>query len=1222
VLIVVLCPYCDTKFTLQADMNGKSMRCPNLECRQVFTVKAREATAPPPALPPEPVHAPPPPPPKPAASAPPKPSKPPTKPAPAFEVVDAVVVEAAVVSPPKVKEVVWTEGTDVPPPPGAGGKKEPPKKPAKPLKPQLAETADDDPAPARKKKKRNRRPLLIAGMLVLSVAAVGFAVFYIVYYQQKQEEKLAKQAEDEYAKGSYGDAAKNFDKLTKEYASSKNIDKYKFFADLAGMQTVVRGVTNREDYDAAVKRLNDFVQAQKDSPFAKPTTGFGRDVLEAGKKLGEDIAAHADDRVKAFQGDRAKKGGELERADKAIKVGRELIPVLDPFRAADDPPLEKLKNAYDQVEKGVKRERDRTAAINKARDKLSEPTDAIIQGVEADLAAANLATDAEAIKLVAEAKGRLRDLVRYEDDPADPQPPPPTSAASLLFVTPVGETKARDPAPGDPPPGVFLCVARGVLYAFDEDRGTLLWAARVGQDVTDPPALARVELATGPTDLAVVVSNVGGAPAVAGQVLRTGAVRWYQPLPAPAAGPAVVVGNRAFVALRDALGTVYEFELSTGARVGKIRLGQTVADRGAVLRPGTGYLYVAADARRVYVIEAAALDPAGNRENPRCVQVVATGHLPGTLRCAPLFIGPEGTEPAPRWMVLAQTEGTAKTLLRVFAVAPISAPAGPGASVPETLADDALKPPLVVPGWVSFAPVCNGEHLAVISDTGAFRLFGVQQPGNSDKALFPYPAPPAPPLDRPVPGLVIPVEESAYWLAAAGQLQKARLAVTTSAQEVVFTGSPLPAGEPVHAAQVNTRRDTACLVVRALNSSGCRAIAFDLRTGAVRWQRQLGLVPAKLSSTDQVAPPIVQGDRFILVDEEGGIVAVPVASAARAGETLAAPESWVLEPAPANVTGPTVVAASADGKVVFAITPVDRGGPKFVVRRVTDGKVTHKSEVNAPAALAGQPAVVGADLLVPTADGFVNRFVHGDGLGRASSLVAGPPWRGDRRVENATCAITPLSAGAFATSNGTKYLSRWDWPAGGKWNPSGAWELRDVVAGPGVVVPPAEPGGPARLLVAEASGNVWLCAADRAAVLTKPKWRPGAPSAIPAGRPTGGVAAQPGAPAGTVAAYAIDGKTVAGVDPDRDDALWAARTNDLAPGLLVGAPQPAGANRWVLTDLSGRVVVLDGATGHVLAAQTVGLQGAVPAAASSAAGDRALTPLADGSAVFVELSNR
>lgn len=1209
--IVVQCPHCETRFNLQSDMNGKSMRCPNLECRQVFTVKAMEEKGPTPAyeLPPEPTVPPPAKPAKPnkpTATKPPKPTKAPAKTATAEpEVVDAVVVDAAVVSGPK--EVVWSEGTDVPPP-------APVKKARKPLQ---AEAADDD-LPVRRKRKNSRRPLLLAVMLIGIVSLIGFGAFYIIYFQTKNEEKLAKQAEEQYAKGEYGDAAKTYDKLAKEYGSSKDAGKYKFFADLAAMQTIVRGVTNREDYDAAIKRLTEFVETHKDSPLAKPTTGFGRDVLEAGKKLGEDIAAHAEDRVKAYQGDRAGKPGELARADKAIAAGRSLVPVLDPFRGPDDT-LDGLNRAIERAEKLVKRERDRTAAIDRARAQLAEPTDTVIQAAEADLQSAGFLEEAEAQKLIAEAKGRLRDLVKWEEDPAAHQLPPPTAAASLLFVTPLGKTNIRELRPGDGPSTVFLCVARGILYALDEDTGAFLWATRVGPDVTDAPSVARVQLDTGLADLAVVTSNVGNAPAVAGYLLKTGAVRWYQPLPASAAGPAVVVGSRAFVPVRDAIGTVYEFDLTTGTRVGKIRLGQPVAERGAVMRPGTNLLYVAAEARRLYVLDVGGKDDDGNRVNPRCAQVIATGHLAGTLRVPPLFVGPEGTDPAERWMVLAQADGTSKTLLRAFPVGEPPAPPAPGTTLPETPAVPVAALP--VPGWVSFAPVTDGERLAVISDTGQFRLFGVNQQGNADKPLFPFPVPGnlPPATDKPIPGLLIPVEEATYWIIANGQLQKARLALVPSkGQEVILSGTPLPLGEPVHAAQVNMRKDTACVVVRSLTSAGCRAVTFDLRTGEVRWQRQLGLVPAKMS-VDQFAPPVAQGERFVLVDEDGGIVAVPVATGVAAGQTVAAPASWVVAAAPANATGPTVVVSTPDGTSVYTLTPVTREGPKFIIRHVADGKITREDEVPAPGTIAGQPAVVGGSLLIPTSDSFVNRYIPGDGVSRTGSLVAGPAWLGERKLPNATCGITPLSDSTFVTSDGSKKLSRWDWPAtpNAKWNPTGSWELREAVAGPGIALPPADPGGAPRFIVADTTGGVWMFANDRPGQPVR-RWRPGGGSVIPGGKPSSGFASQPtGVSIGV--AYIVDGKVAAAVDPNREDPLWAVPTGQDTSAIIQGAPQAAGANRWVVTDLAGRVVVLDGTNGEVVATQTVGLPGAVPATASGVAANSALTPLSDGSAVVIEL---
>ena len=1192
--IVARCPHCDTRFNLQSDMAGKSMRCPNLECRQVFTVTAQEATAPPPELPPEPP--PPPRPPKPAG----KPPKPP-KPA----VVEATVVDAAVVAPPKVKEVVWTEGTDVPP---KKGKK----------KPLQAKAAEDDDFLVRRKKKSNRGPILLIGMVILVIMLLGGVGGYVLRNRGLNEEKVAAQAKEEYGRGDYGAAAKTYDTLTKDYSGSAKIDEYTFFADLSNMQTVVRSVTNREDYAPAVARLNAFIDTHKESPLAKPTTGHAREILEAGKKLGEDIANHAGDRVKGFQANRSN-ADELAKADKAVAAGRELLTTLDPLRGPDDS-LDKLRGLFDQAEKGVKRERDRSAAIAKAKGQLENPTDAQIQTAEADLRAAGWLDDAEAQALIADAKGKLAGLVQYEDDPAAPQPPPPTAAASLLFVTPVGKDKKRERGAGDAPATVYLCVARGILYAFDEDTGALLWAARVGPDVTDPPAVARVELATGPTEIAVVTSAVGSTPAVSGHVLKSGLLQWYQPLPAAAAGPAVVVGNRAFVPVRDAAGTVYEFDLTTGNRVGRVRLGQPVAEKGATLRPGTGLLYVAADARRLYVIDAGGKDDDGNRVNPRCVQVIATGHLAGTLRVPPLFVGPDGVDPAERWMVLSQADGPAVTKLRAFAVGAISAPAG-GAPVPETPAVAVVTLP--VPGWVWFQPVCDGERLALASDTGHVRLFGVNQAGNLDKPLFPLPAPAlAPPADdRPVRGLVIPVEESTYWAVAAGQLRKARLALVPSkGQEVVMAPTSLNVGEPLHAAQVNGRKDSACLTVRTPNSSGCRAVCFDLRTGDVRWQRQLGLVPAKASSGEQFAAPVPQGSSFVLVDEDGGIVAVPVTSGVGVGQTLAAPAAWVVAPAPANATGPTVAAASADGKLVYAVTPV--AGAKFVVRRVIGGKLVGNAdspdEVNAPAALAGQPAVYGDSLLIPTADGFVNRFVPGAGR---PTLVPGPKWRGERAPAGGICSITALSDSTFATSDGGKRLTRWEWAAAGaERKEAGVWELREAVAGPGVVVPPAEPDGPPRLVVADVSGSVWLFSADKAGQSLK-RWKPGE-SVIPTGRPGGAFAAQPGEGGKTVVAYVVDGKSAVAVGPDREDPLWAARIGDDAGITVVGAPQPAGDNRGLVTDLDGRVVLIDGTTGEPIAKLTAGLPGAVPAAASGVVANTALTPLSDGSAVVIELPKK
>lgn len=1230
--IIVQCPHCETKFNLNRDMIGKSMRCPNLECRLVFVVAEQPQPVEPPRpeptpvpasrpaagkpsavipLPPEPQPQPKEPAPRPAAPT--KPRKP-EKPRPA--VVDNEIVEAVVVTPPKVKEVVWSEGTDVPPPPSTRDRR--------PARPEVVDEPDDE-LPLRRKKKKNRRPLILIGMLVFGFVLIGATVFYILRFQDLAEAKMAEQAEAEFKKEDYAAAARSYEKLAAEYPNSTDAEKYKFFADLAGLQLAVRAVTNRDDYEPAVKKLRAFIESQKGSPLARPGSGFGRDVHEAGKKLGEDIVAHAQDRVAAYQQDRSK-SGELERAEKAIAAGRGLLPLLEPFRPSDELPPEAIRKGLDDAEKSVKWERDRAAAIARARGRLTNPTDPVITAVEAELREAGFLADAEVQGLIAAAKGKLRDLVRYEPDPAERRAPPASAAATLLFVAPVGPTRPRGPSDvgSDTPPSVFLALARGILYALDEENGALLWAVRVGTDVTDPPTVARVNLPEGPTDIALVTSNVGGQSAVAAYDLRTGEARWYQPLEVadptdrskriavPAAGPAVVVGGRAYVAVLDEQGTIYEFDLTKGTREGRIRLGQPIGP-GLIVRPGTGLLYAAADARRVYVIDAGAKDDDGNPLRPRCVQVIATNHPAGTLRTPPLLIGPEGDSPAERWMILSQADGPTTMKLRAFPVLPIEPPPADGKLPPETPTAPAVELP--VAGWAWFPPVSDGERLAVATDAGQFRLFGVNQPGSFDRALFPLATPaPTPWNGTAIPGLVFPAEESAFWVLSRGDLQKYRLGLVPGrGLEVNPVGTPVLLGVPTQPPQLNSRRDAAFLVVRSQNSAGCKAVVLNLRDGELRWQRQLGIVP--------VTAPIPQGDSVLLVAEDGGLVLVPNATGAAAGRNAAAPPAWVIAPAPEKVTSPTAVAVSSDGKTVVTVTPVlvrenQKDLTKFLIRRVVSGAVTHEGQVNAPGGLAGPPILLGDSLLLAATDGFVYRHVPGSGRLNPDSLVPGPPWGAERRTADTVCYLTPLSDTAFLTSDASKKLARWDWPTGGKWNPAGAWELRERPAGPGLVLPGVA-GGPPRLLVADVTGSVWLYPADRGGQPLK-RWRPGA--GIPAGKPSSPFVAQPDSSGRLVVTYTVESKFLVGLDPDKDAPLWARRIGEDMDSTFVGPPQPAGGGRWLVTDLGGRVAVFDDAGQQPVPPLVIGLPGVVPAAAgASLAGSAVLTSLSDGSAVVIGL---
>jgi outer membrane protein assembly factor BamB len=1204
VSIVAECPHCLTRLTLRPEAAGRKMRCPNPDCRQVFVVEERKPRRPQPAARPAP-------PPDPALPhIPPDPSD-----IPEAEVVEAEPVEAveAEVVPPPAKEVVWSPDADLP-----GGPPPPPRRPGTGSKPAAAVRAaveeypeeDDEPVVRRRrKKKRNLAPVFLIGGIAATVVAAGVGIYFVVTREKNTEEKDAAEAKGLYEKAEFGAAAKKYGELAAKHAAGQKGGEYKFFADLSEVRKAVGSVTNRENPKAAFDAFTAFAAAAEKNPLAKPDQ-YGHDVFESGRKLGEDMAGYAQDRVEAFVKDRAKME-ELRKADEMIEAGRKLLPLLERFRPRDAAPADALEKEFTGAAAAVGRERHRLRVIEQVRSILADPTDPAIAEAKLVLATNGLADDAEARSLVQAAEGAFLKRVRYEPNPAPGLPPAAAGSPSLLFAAPVGRVPEKAAGPADGPPGgVFLAVARGVLYALDEEAGDLLWAVRVGPGVYDPPTVARVNTAAGPADVAVVAGEVAGQPTVAGYAARTGQPQWQQRLPAAAAGPAAVIGGRAFVPLRDAAGSVYVLDLVTGNRLGWIVLGQPVGP--VVARPGTNLLYVAGESRRIFVFDVEASDADGTR--PRCVRVLPTDHPAGTLKSAPIFLGPPGDDPGEqRWLLLSQADGPTAMRLRAYPLAP--APQLPPGADPVT---DPVAPQadVPVPGWSWFPPVSDGERLAAVTDAGQLRLFGVNQRGSHDAPVFPLPTPAlARPADAlPVPGLVVPAEDGAFWVLVNGSLQKFRLSLLADKGLVVVPGGPaVPLGVPTQPAQLSPRRDAVCFVVRTATGSGARAVLIRLGDGGPRWQRQLGLVSA--------AAPVRTGGGLLLVGEDGAAAAVPAAGLAiPPGVTKAAPE-WVAAGPPDGATGRTAVAASADGKTVFAVTPAASadGKPTFAVRRLEDGKLGHEGTVSAPGGLAGPPAVLNGRLLLPVSDGFVYRHEPGDGRLRPDALTQGPRWRGERRFPDPVAWVVPVGGDAFVTTDGGRGMARWLWAAGGSYEDGGGrWEVRERIAAAPAVLPGAE-GRPARLLVADVTGGVWLFPADRPGDPLR-RWLPGRTANLPGGRP-GGFAVQADPSGKPTAVYAADGRQVVCLDPDADAPVWVTAASDDAGAVVVGAPLPAGDGRWLVTELGGRVRLVDGATGRDVEAKAVGLPGAVPAAAGvPAGGGRVLVPLSDGSAAVVELT--
>ena len=377
---------------------------------------------------------------------------------------------------------------------------------------------------------------------------------------------------------------------------------------------------------------------------------------------------------------------------------------------------------------------------------------------------------------------------------------------------------------------------------------------RTGLDTDIMPV--RVTASALNPEMVLVASNTGNQFGITARAARNGTPLWYQPLAVPCQGPPVVVGPNAFVSLGDRDGTILEITLATGEITGKISIGRPLGPNLAA-RPGTGLLYIPAESRAVYVFDVDRHDENARRLDPVKVGVMNTGHPPGSLRGVPVFSNPDPHEPGPKFLVLGQADGLESMKLRAYRLP----------DTPDGRPDESSPPvEIELPGWASFPPYCDGEKLAIVTDSGEFGLYGLALAGNRDMAIFAFPdRPPSPGEHRPSRGQVVLAEEGVFWILAGGDLRKLRFGINAAeGVRLIPSSNPIPVGEPLHAPQVNAVRDT--FVVVTQEGMTCRATAVNAITGEVRWRRELGMM-AK-------GEPLRIGDALVFLDHGGGFYRV------------------------------------------------------------------------------------------------------------------------------------------------------------------------------------------------------------------------------------------------------------------------------------------------------------------------------------------------------------
>ena len=274
-----------------------------------------------------------------------------------------------------------------------------------------------------------------------------------------------------------------------------------------------------------------------------------------------------------------------------------------------------------------------------------------------------------------------------------------------------------------------------------------------------------------------------------------GSIVWCQVLPEPSTGQLLVVANRVFVSCRG--GTVFEIDVVSGRRLGCYDLGVELT-QGGVLQPGTDNVFFAADRGCVLRwtwpnANVLAFFTPAIKVGPCCPPVI----LP---MCRGESIDGSQANPSLGQLLLCQQDGLGKTALQCYLL-PVT-----NSHVPALPLGDKLT------GRIEQAPVCNPEHFSLITDAGAFAVYGLRQRDNHDAEIFPMLAPDSTSqiglgsstyenAGRP---MIVHADGQNFWIAAHGRLHHLQIGMSTQdGWKIIARSLALePLGFPLQPAQV------------------------------------------------------------------------------------------------------------------------------------------------------------------------------------------------------------------------------------------------------------------------------------------------------------------------------------------------------------------------------------------------------------------------------------
>lgn len=1009
--------------------------------------------------------------------------------------------------------------------------------------------------------KRRKSKLFIWTMLVSVLVFFGGGTWIALTQWWYTEANQYQWAKKEYDDGKYHSAALRFHKLEKAFHSSARVKEYQFLASVSELRQQL--YSSQPDLELASDQLRQFLQ--KPDADKGLQEKFRKDLEEMLHKLVRGLAENAQQQLQ--EPNLVKARQTRDQAEATLNDAKRFGP--------KHPENVQLASVIRDVDQAIVLVDKRLKLLGNLAKLKPRPDD--IEAGEDDARRSGFSNDPQVKAVLDGLKTRMIEGIVYENrqDPLPKQRVTEDNMHGLLIVPRVDTNRVKAGASNE----VVFALVRGILYALDEENGQVRWATRVGIDTATLPVRLPAS-ATSPEIVLVLSSDTNMLTA---RDALTGQALWHHDLKSPCLGRPVIVDKRAYVPTYD--GKVHDIGIISGLLHGWYKLGIPLSV-GGTLQEGTNLLYFPAERRYVYV-----LDVDKKKQNKPCVAMLATGHPSGSIRSEPIIASWDdlpAKDPGilairPRYLVLSQTDGLSHMKLRAYRLPVEGLNAAP------------LEPEVRVRGWTWFSPHDDPEKIVLVTDVGVVGLFGINQPLNQDRPIYPQLKDEFV-LNRQAQRLgraqVVHVEERDFWLLAQGELQHLQLNLDREQglHLVRRWPGPLKVGSPLHAGQVNDRRDTLFVVTQPLDRPTCLATAVNANTGAIRWQRQLGLLCQR--------DPLLLGKKILTMDEGGGMLLFdPEQHPHRSDREWQTGGQVLTKPLDATGSVPPLLLTDSGANSAYQIACPGKG-TDLIVRRCEPGKKLVEMKFKLPAPLGGTSALVGEILLLPLADGNLWRQPLTD---KRRDEGGGPTWRAVHADADARGHVVALGGDDFLISDGSSGLLRLSWPANALWKIKKlpALPIRRIVEAPVVLPPtPANPGP--RVCVADAEGTITLLDGDE----LKPIRRWSLGDTITAGPFV----------RGQRIGCVVDRRHLVWIDPAQDEVAWKHTT---ASEGIVGQPQLAG-DLIVVADRAGRFLGLDPATGKPRGTGFTVKSSVAPAVAPVAFGaDQVFAPLTDGTVLLL-----